>query len=205
MSQEFTELERSLGYSFSNKSNLRRALTCQSAINEWHSNASEQNFQVFEFLGDAALKYSVATMLYFARNDIKSSGDYHEKTLPYINNTNLTRIGRELNLQRYIITGQGVTITDKMLGDAVEAILGAIIIDQRQQGNSAENVCFDVVSRLFSISRKTFLLSSPNITQKQNSACCPCCQCCCSFCGGFIFAIVLMIILVVIGHFLDFF
>ena len=192
LSSESSELEFRTGYRFHNREYLRRALTCQSAINERHPDATTENFQTLEFLGDAALKYAVAAILYTEQNGYRSPGAIHNNVKSFIINSNLSRIGRELNLSRYIIKGRSVMIiTDKMLGDAVEAILGAIVVDQLQQGNSAENVLFDVISRLFSINRQIRSNTAPplqnNHTRKTSSYC----KCFC-----FILTIILNLILV---------
>jgi ribonuclease-3 len=180
MFEQLGELEQRIGYHFHNRDNLRRALSCQSAINERHSDATNQNFQVLEFLGDAALKYAVATLLYIEQNDLGAVEGLHDKVVPFISNSKLSSIGHELNLNKYIIKGKGVLdSTDKMLADAVEAILGAIVIDQQQQGNVSENVLFDVIARLWSIKRKGRSMAISPIQNNENKKRCTCCKCIC--------------------------
>jgi len=196
MSQQFDELEQRIGYQFRNREHLRRALTCQSAIHERHPDATDQNYQNLEYVGDAALKYVIATILYMEQNGSGSVGELNDRVLSYISNSNLSRIGYELNLSKYIIKGRGVAyITDKMLADAVEAILGAIVIDQQQQQeNASENVLFDVVSRVFSIKWKgKSMLSRPNNSNKKRCSCCKC----------FFFIILMILIFVVIMLFVS--
>ncbi|CAF3983460.1 unnamed protein product, partial [Adineta steineri] len=43
MSEQLNELEQQLGYYFNDRNHLRRALTCESAINERHSDAADEN------------------------------------------------------------------------------------------------------------------------------------------------------------------
>ena len=200
MSQNLDELEQRIGYHFHNRDYLRRALTCQSAINEWHPDATEQNFQALEFVGDAALKYAVATLLYIERSGLGSVGQLHDRVVPLTTNAYLSQLGKELNLSQYIIKGKGVPDpTEKMIGDAVEAILGAIVIDQQHQGNSSENVLFDVVGRLWSIKRNggsmTTSLLQKNDNNKKN-LCCDCCSCWCWIMVALIFAVILLLIFV---------
>ena len=169
------DLERSLGYRFHDRKYLRRALTCQSAINEHHPQASNKNSDTLEFLGDAVLKYIITILVY---NDSSLVQGLHDKVCGYIGNRNLAHIGRELNLERHLITGRGVScITDKMLANAVEAILGAIVLDQQQQGKSPENVLSDVIARLFSI-RSTVRLTVAR-PPENNTRRCSCCSCLC--------------------------
>jgi len=177
MSRQLDELEQRIDYHFHNRDHLHRALTCQSAINEHHPDATNQNFQNLEFIGDAALKYVVATLLYNEQNGFGSPGELHDRVRSFISNSNLSRIGHELNLSNYIIKGRGVSnVTDKMLADAVEAILGAIVIDQQQQGSGSENALFDVIAGVFSIKRKS--RSMPPSKNNVNKKRCSCCKCC---------------------------
>ena len=181
MSQQFNELEQQIGYQFHNRDHLRRALTCESAINERHPDASIQNFQVLEFVGDAALKYAIATLLYMKQRGSGSVAELNNRVFPLIANSKLSRIGRELNLSKYIIKGNGVSdVTENMLADAVEAILGAIVIDQQEQGNVSEKVLFDVVSRLWYI--KIDKPSAPSSLPTNNNNNKKKCSCCKYFC-----------------------
>lgn len=194
MLQQLAELEQSIGYRFHNREHLRRALTCQSAINEHHADAANENFEVLEFLGDAALKYVVATLLYAKPNKFQTAGESHDKVCSHISNLNVSRIGRELNLSRYIIKGRGVpNVTGNRLANAVEAILGAIVVDQQQQENSSENALFDVIARLFSIERKGKSMAIPS-RQNSRSKRCSCCKCVC--------IILIILVLLVMGIFI---
>lgn len=146
-------LEERLGYYFHDREYLRRALTCQSAINERNSKASKENSRRLEFVGDAVLKYIITILVY---NDSSLVEELHNRVRGYIENANLGNIGRNLQLERYIIRGRGVCdITENMLANAVEAILGAIVFDQRQHGYSPENILCDVIARIFSIESTT--------------------------------------------------
>jgi dsRNA-specific ribonuclease len=200
MSQQLNELEQRIGYYFHNRDHLRRALTSQSAVNERHPDATNQNFQALEFVGDAALKYAVATLLFNQQNGQWSAGNIHDNVVQYIRNDNLSRIGRELNLSEYIIKGNGVIdITDKMLADAVESILGAIVIDQQQQElNGSDNVLLNVVARLWSINRKGKQRILPPVQHgDEKNTCCCCCGYSCGKCFG-IFCIILLVLSLII-------
>jgi dsRNA-specific ribonuclease len=196
MSQQLDELERRIGYHFHNRDYLRRALTCQSAINEHHPDATEQNFKNFEFIGDAVLKYVVATLLYNQQSEFQSSGVLHDRVCSFISNSNLSRIGHELDLSEYIIRGKGVfNITEKMLAEAVEAILGAIVIDQQQQGNSSENVLFNVIARVFAIPRNGRSIPIPPRQNNDNTKRCSCCKCICIILMLLVLAIITLFVL----------
>ena len=164
------DFERRIGYHFRNQAHLRRALTCQSAINERHPQASDKNYELLEFLGDAVLKYIITTLVY---NESLFKGALHESVCSHISNEKLTRIGRGLNLERYIIKGRGVSeITDNMFANTVEAILGAIVVDQRQQGNNPETILPGVIARLFSIpANGGLMMYSPRSNNKRRCSC----------------------------------
>jgi dsRNA-specific ribonuclease len=173
MSQQLNELEQHIGYHFHNRGYLLCALACHSAINERHPDAIEQDFQVLEFVGDAALKCAIATLLFVEKHGLGSGKQFHDKVVPLITNSYLCQVGKDLNLSKYIIKGKGVSYpTDKMFADTVEAILGAIIIDQQYQGNASENVLFDVVARLWSIKRQQRSIIGSPVQNKKNSSCC---------------------------------
>lgn len=195
MSQQWIELEERIGYRFHNREHLRRALTHQSAINERHGDAANENSQLLEFIGDAALKYAVTTLLYLAQKDIRSEGNLHDQVVSYISNVNLTRIGRELGLGRYIITGRGASdVSDKVFAATVEAILGAIVIDKQEQGHESEEALFDVVAHLCSLKRHGKLkFKSSILNVKKDEECCSCCRCSCCKCFG-VFCIISILV-----------
>ncbi len=57
------QLQKELGYNFKNEKWLVQALTTQNAIQEKVSGAAEHSYQTLEFLGDAALQYSISKIL----------------------------------------------------------------------------------------------------------------------------------------------
>jgi|SRR3989339_480489 len=140
------ELMNKLGYSFKDEELLRRALTRRSAIEERVrlrggltrrsaieervKGAADNDYQSLEFVGDAALK-PVVTFLLFKNDPRITQSSLDEKVRPLIANDGvMLRIARELNIDSYLIKGEGEReVTDKMRVDAVEAILGAVYLD----------------------------------------------------------------------------
>jgi dsRNA-specific ribonuclease len=200
MAQQLNELEQHIGYSFNNQGYLRCALTYQRVTDERQPDGTGQSFQALQLVGDSVIKYSIATLLCIEQNSLSSRGDLHTKVAPHISNFNLSRIGKELNLSEFIIKGKDVfEPTDKMLADTVEAILGAIVIDQQQQGNNADNVVLDVVAHLWSIKRKGQRMTMPPAQPSDNKdKCCSCCTCECwkVFAVIVVFASIIIAILV---------
>ncbi|CAF1190863.1 unnamed protein product [Adineta steineri] len=184
MSEQLNELEQQLGYYFNDRNHLRRALTCESAINERHSDAADENSKALAFIGDAALKSTIATLLYANQNQRSSAGDMHNQVVPYIENTKLASIGRQLNLDRYMIKGTGVRdVTDSMFATTLEAILGAIVIDQKNKEQGSEDVLLDIIARFWSIQRKGKSKVILPIQQNHNKDKCCCCNACCKYFG----------------------
>lgn len=118
-------LERKLGYGFTERGLLARALT--------HKSASADNFERLEFLGDAAIGYLVAVMVF------ESAPDATEQRLTLmrarlVNGETLAAVARELDLGVYLKLGEGERRTggadrDSILADALEAVVGAVVRD----------------------------------------------------------------------------
>lgn len=140
------ELERKLGYIFKNQELLKQALTRESAIQENLPQAARQSYQTLEFVGDAALKHVIARLLWERSQGKLTEGELHNCAQKLIaNETILPHIANSLDLAQFIIKGKGETnITSKMKADALEAILGAISMDNQSQEN-----LFYVVTQLW--------------------------------------------------------
>ena len=122
-------LQSKLGYQFGeNLHFLRRAIEHSSTANtEKHELSSE----TLEFLGDAVL-YLVVTKRLFLDRHWQGEGVLTELRKNLIKNSTLVRVGDRLGLRKYdfLLVGKSVKVgngvTDKMVADAVEAIIGAI-------------------------------------------------------------------------------
>ena len=101
---------------------------------------SGRDYQRLEFLGDRVLNLGIAILIFEHYKKIKQ-GDLKNIKVPGLlnqvyeklvsnNQAVLPAVGRNLQLEQYIIRGKGEGfITDKMYADAVEAILGAAYLD----------------------------------------------------------------------------
>jgi ribonuclease-3 len=123
-----------LNYSFSDETLLELALT--------HRSASKHNNERLEFLGDSYLNYAVARKLYEIRST-DSEGDLSRLRAYLVRGTTLAAIGRGLGLERQVVLGPGELRTggshrDSVLANAVEAVLGAVLLDG---GYSAADSC----------------------------------------------------------------
>ena len=118
-------LERRLGYAFRDRALLLRALT--------HKSAGADNFERFEFLGDAALGFVVGRMLFDALPDATE----HRLTLmraSLVQGDNLATVAKDVDLGAFLELGvgerkSGVATRTSVLADALEAVFGAVVCD----------------------------------------------------------------------------
>lgn len=126
MIQEPDKLAKKLGLVFRQPVLIRRALT--------HRSAHADNNERLEFLGDSVLGFVIAERLYqkFTEAD---EGVLSRLRATLVNQTSLANIARKLNLGDYLILGSGELKSggyrrDSILSDAMEALIGALLIDQ---------------------------------------------------------------------------
>jgi ribonuclease-3 len=124
--QEPEKLARKLGLKFKQPMLVKRALT--------HRSAHADNNERLEFLGDSVLGFVIAERLYqkFTEAD---EGVLSRLRATLVNQTALANIARKLSLGDYLILGSGELKSggyrrDSILSDAMEALIGALLIDQ---------------------------------------------------------------------------
>lgn len=133
LEKELDNLENEIGYRFKDKSLLKQALTHSSFSNE-QKIRKWKNYERIEFLGDAVLELV--------------SSDYFYRTYPEETEGNLTKMraaavceqalaitARQLKLGSYMIFGKGEEANggrerESIIADAVEAVIGAIYLDE---------------------------------------------------------------------------
>jgi ribonuclease III len=122
---ELKRLEKRIGYTFTDFSLLKQALTHRSAL----GNHNER----LEFLGDSILSYAISTDLYtrFSKVD---EGDLSRMRATLVCGKMLAEIGREFQLGDCLILGPGELKSggfrrDSIIADGVEAIIGAAFLD----------------------------------------------------------------------------
>ncbi len=129
---DLTTLESSLGVTFADKKILKTALIHRSYINE-NPSAGEHNERL-EFLGDAVLELVVTDHLY--RNYPNPEGDLTNWRAALVNSRMLAQIARENNIEEHLLMSRGESkdantkARQYILANAVEAIIGAIYLDQ---------------------------------------------------------------------------
>lgn len=116
---------------FNDRSLLSLALTHPSYAQE--KNYSHNN-QRLEFLGDAVLSFVVAEYLYNNYQD-KAEGELTKIRARVVCEKSLLNVAREINLGNYVLLGKGEEMSGgrkrkSILADTVEAVIGAIYLDQ---------------------------------------------------------------------------
>ena len=126
MTETLNKLEQKIGIKFKNKDLLAKSL-----IHKSHN--SNENNEKLEFLGDRVLGLVFAkTLLKIYPND--KEGTIDKKFASLVNKKTCLQIAKKLELTKYITTGgsyKGLSRSDdKIISDGLEALLGAIFLDQ---------------------------------------------------------------------------
>jgi ribonuclease III len=117
--------ETKLEHEFKDPSLLELALT--------HRSASNSNNERLEYLGDSFLNFAIARRLYDLKPDA-SEGDLSRARAALVNQASLAAIGAGLEVDGCIVLGAGELRSggaqrSAVLADAVEAVIGAVLLD----------------------------------------------------------------------------
>jgi ribonuclease-3 len=127
-------LEEVIETEFKNKDLLKQAMVHRSYLNE-HANFPLDHNERLEFLGDAVLEVITTEFLYFKFPD-KPEGELTNLRASLVNAKMLTQVAEILGIEDslYLSRGESKDKNSKarqfILADAVEAIIGAIYLDQ---------------------------------------------------------------------------
>lgn len=153
---DHTSLESSLGITFKNKDILRQSLVHRSFLNE-NRNFPLGHNERLEFLGDAVLELVVTEYLYI--NFENPEGELTNWRAALVNAKTLSAIAETFDIydQLYLSKGESKDNNGKarsyILANAMEAIIGAIYIDQGWDA-SKDFITKHVLSRLEEILEK---------------------------------------------------
>ncbi len=144
--EKFSQL---IGIKFNNFSLLQEALTHRSYLNENRNYRFAHNERL-EFLGDAVLELVVTEYLFLNFN--KPEGELTAWRAALVNGEMLSKIAQEMNLDDYMLMSKGERkdtgkARQYILANAMEAIIGAIYLDQGYQ-TAKEFISKKVISRL---------------------------------------------------------
>jgi ribonuclease-3 len=122
-----TPLEKKIGYTFKDTALLKTALTHSSL------RASSADNERLEFLGDRVLGLAMAQLL-FARFPSENEGSLAKRHTALVQQKALAAVAREIGLSTHLkLSGgeakSGGAVKDKILSDAVEALVGAVFLD----------------------------------------------------------------------------
>lgn len=117
--------EKALGYTPTDRALFERALT--------HSSVGSESYERLEFLGDRVLGVVIARALY-DRYPHEPEGKLSRRYNALVARETCAEVGRELGLPGMIQLGKqaredGAYQSDNVVGDVVEALLGALFID----------------------------------------------------------------------------
>ena len=130
---DWQALEQLIGIKFKDESLLKQAFTHSSYINENPGSLLDDNERL-EFLGDALLSFVIANELYHEFPNF-DEGRLTETRVSLIRQNTLVEIAAGLKLGDYLLLGKGEEVTggrrkQTNLADALEALIGAIFLDQ---------------------------------------------------------------------------
>ena len=126
MTEQSTKLEQKINIKFKDQDLLKKSLIHK-------SNDNDYNNEKLEFLGDRVLGLILAkTLLKIYPNE--KEGVIDKKFANLVNKKTCLLIAKKIELKKFIITGnsyKGLTRSDdKIVSDGLEALLGAVYLDQ---------------------------------------------------------------------------
>ena len=144
-SKGHAKLEARLGHKFADPELLDRALTHSSAIAPARRIAN--SYQRLEFLGDRVLGLVVADMLY-RKLPRATEGDLSRSLNALVRKETCAAIARSLDLGSELNLGESEARTggaekDAILGDVIEAVIGAVYVD------AGLGPAYEIVERFF--------------------------------------------------------
>ena len=126
-SSNLAKLEGVIGYRF------KEAELCRNAFTHGSRQSKHQDYQRLEFLGDRVLSLVIAEDL-FHRFNAEQEGQLAARLSLLVRGEACTAVGEKLGLEEFIIVGaiekkKGVQRIASVLGDVVEALIGALYLD----------------------------------------------------------------------------
>ena len=124
------ELEKNIGYTFSDKSLIKNAM-CHSSYSNEHKDARSN--ERLEFLGDAILDMIVSERLYDIHGSV-NEGVLSKMRAAIVREESLAFLARGIKLNEYILLGQSEKMAQgneraSVLSDCFEAVVAAIFKD----------------------------------------------------------------------------
>jgi ribonuclease III len=120
-------IEKIIGYEFLNKA------LCEHAFTHGSRQGKSTDYQRLEFLGDRVLSLVIAEAL-FKRFPLEPEGQLAAKLSQLVRMESCAAVGQAMGIDKFIVVGQvekskGVQRIASVIGDVVEALIGAIYLD----------------------------------------------------------------------------
>ncbi|MFA6995567.1 MAG: ribonuclease III [Patescibacteria group bacterium] len=167
---DLVKLQKRLGVKFKNEGFLKQSLVHRSYLNE-HPDFTIGHNERLEFLGDAVLEIVVTEFLYLNFTETPE-GDLTNWRASLVNAKMLYEIARELGIEECLYLSKGES-RDKnkksrqfILANAVEAIIGAMYLDQGLEV-AKKFILKNVVSKLDDILRNQSYLDPKSRFQEK--------------------------------------
>ncbi len=130
--EKISELEKKIGIKFKNHDLLLQALTHRSYLNENPKWRLDQNERL-EFLGDAVLELVVTEYLY--NKFPNPEGELTNWRAALVNAIMMAKVSAKIDLNEYLLLSRGESkdvgrARQYILANALEAVIGAIYLDQ---------------------------------------------------------------------------
>lgn len=164
------KLQNNIGVKFKNKELLKQALVHRSYINE-HPDFKTGHNERLEFLGDAVLEIVVTEYLFLNFTAVPE-GDLTNWRASLVNAKMLYEVANDLEIEKnlYLSKGEAKDKNKKsrqfILADAVEAIIGAIYLDQGMEVTK-DFITKYIISKLDSILENKLYLDPKSLFQEK--------------------------------------
>jgi ribonuclease III len=127
------KLIKDLELNFNDHELLKRSLTHRSLLNE-KKNKNLKHNERLEFLGDAVLELIISEYLFHKYPD-RPEGELTSFRAAIVNTSSLAEVSQKLEIGEHLLMSKGEEMTggrekEYLLANALEAVLGAIYLDQ---------------------------------------------------------------------------
>ena len=146
------ELEKTIGYTFVNKSLLKTALTHSSFANEQRSHGKKtkcEHNERLEFLGDSVLSLITSEYIYERFKD-SPEGYLSKIRASIVCSKSLADLAKKISLGDYLFLGKGEEesgrTNGKILENAFEALLASIYLDSNGSKETVDKFLLPIVT-----------------------------------------------------------
>lgn len=133
VNQNYSEFEKRIGLSFQDKNILRQAFTHRSYLNE-NKDVNWGHNERLEFLGDAVLELVITDYLYKTYPE-KNEGEMTTLRSALVKADTLSNVAVDMTIGEYMLLSRGEAkdlgrARQYILANAIEAVIGAVYLDQ---------------------------------------------------------------------------